>query len=99
MRGRARWALPVAAYLVVGCGARTLPGSGSDGQEDANAPANNDAASTDEGTPFLVCPFDPPAVDSTCDNPGEICVFPTFTPCQSFACDGTGHWQPATEGC
>jgi hypothetical protein len=97
MHALARWALLVGAHLVVGCGARTLPDG--EGQEDA-APAEDDSASTDEGgIPFLVCPFDPPAVDSTCDTPGEICVFPTFDPCQSLACDTTGHWQPAPEGC
>jgi hypothetical protein len=100
MKRVAPWAL-VGACLAGGCGARTLPsGDGqlvSEGQADAHADA---IPSTDEaGIQFFVCPFSPPTTDSTCDVPGQICVYEGFNSCQSVVCGDSGSWQASQEGC
>ena len=101
MHGLALLAL-VGACVVTGCGARTLPGG--DGQEDGQAPvADTDATAAPSANgpkpQFFVCPFALPPTDSTCDAPGQICVYEGFSSCQAVECDGSSHWQPGQQGC
>lgn len=59
------------------------------------ASAPDDAA----GTPFTVCPSDPPVAGSVCDSAGLHCVYEDRNTCQVFECSHSSGWQPSHEGC
>jgi hypothetical protein len=103
-----RWAFS-AIVVATGCGGRTLVeddgGGASTLPSDADA-AVTDAASSAPGTddaaslPFFVCPpGSPPPTDSSCDTPGQICVYSGGSFCQALECDSSGHWQDTPQGC
>jgi hypothetical protein len=96
--------------IASGCGGRTLAGIDDTDAGDANpgasgamdgssGSASGSAVGGSGGEPFYVCPPVAPEVESTCDSPERICVYPTFDGCQSFVCSPSQGWQPSQQGC
>jgi hypothetical protein len=77
----------------------TSPKSGDDEDDSGGAgptPTGDDGSITVD---FGVCPPAPPAVDTSCNVPGTVCVFGSGAVCQAILCTGGGIWAATAQGC
>ncbi len=81
----------------LGCGGR-VSGEGDGGASAADTDDGGGSPQGDGRPAFPVCPAVPPQPQTSCSTPDMGCVYPG-TRCQAFACDPSGHWQSAPEGC
>jgi hypothetical protein len=81
--------------LATACGGRLET---TDGGTSSSGSGSGGTSSVDPD--FPVCPSQPPAIGTSCSPAGGSagCAYLSGT-CESFVCDGSGHWQTSTEGC
>jgi hypothetical protein len=87
--------------LATACGGRLeAPDGGTSSSGSSGSSGGTSSGGSSGGGDFPVCPADPPAVGTSCSPAGSRggCAYLNGT-CESFVCDGSGHWQSSTEGC
>jgi hypothetical protein len=91
-------ALLTLALLATACGGRLEAPDG--GTSSSGSSGGTSSGGSSGGGDFPVCPSQPPAIGASCSPAGSTagCAYLSGT-CESFVCDGSGHWQSSTEGC